>query len=85
MDYEVTAFEPDRRVVLRGSGAGVAAIDDIRFTATPAGTRIDYTADIRLRGLMRLATPFAHGAFQAIASNAREGMQRALDALATPT
>ena len=79
MEYVVTTWEPSHRVVLTGSGSGVAAVDDIRFEATPTGTRIDYTADIRLRGVMRLLSPFAGGAFKSIARNAREGMQRALD------
>ena len=82
MDYEITAYEPGRRVVLTGTGSGVAAVDDIRFEATPAGTRIDYVADIRLQGLMRLLTPFAGGALARIARDARDGMQRALDARA---
>lgn len=79
MDYEVIVFEPLRRVVLAGTGSGVEAEDEILFEATPTGTRIDYTADIRLRGLMRLATPFAAGALARIARDARDGMQRALD------
>lgn len=79
MEYVVTAFEPVRRVVLAGTGAGVVAVDEIVFEATPTGTHIDYTADIQLRGLMRLATPFAGGALARIARDARDGMQRALD------
>jgi len=79
MDYEVTAFEPGRRVVLAGTGRGVRAIDDIRFTATDAGTRIDYLADIRLVGILRPAGPFAGGALARIGRAAREGMQRALE------
>ncbi len=82
MDYEITTWEPSHRVVLTGTGSGVAAVDDIRFEATSAGTRIEYTADIRLQGLMRLAAPFADGAFARIARDARDGMQRALDARA---
>ncbi len=79
MDYEVTAWEPDRLVVLEGSGSGVVAVDEIRFKPTPTGTQIDYTADIRFRGLMRLATPFAGGALARVARDARDGMQQALD------
>ncbi len=82
MRYVVTAWEPMRRVVLRGSGSGVEAVDEIGFQATPSGTRIDYVADIRLTGLMRLATPFAGGTFARIAADARDGMQRALQGLA---
>ena len=79
MDYEVTAFEPGRRVVLAGSGTGVRAVDDIRFTATETGARIDYTADIRLVGLFRAASPFADGALARIGRAARDGMERALE------
>jgi len=79
MEYEITAYEPSRRVVLTGWGSGVAAVDDISFEATTSGTRIDYTADIRLRGLRRLAAPFAGDSFARIARQARDGIQRALD------
>jgi hypothetical protein len=79
MDYHVTVFEPLRRVVLVGTGTGVEAEDEILFEATPTGTRIDYTADIRLRGLLRLATPFVGGVLARIGRDARDGMQRALD------
>lgn len=82
MEYVITQLEPGRRVVLAGSGSGVVAVDDIAFEATPMGTAITYVADIRLRGLLRLLTPFAGGAFRRIAANARDGMQRALDARA---
>ena len=79
MEYAITRFEPNRRVVLEGHGSNVEAVDDIGFEATATGTTITYLADIRLRGLMRLLAPFAGGAFRKIAANARDGMQRALD------
>ena len=79
MEYVITKLEPNRRVVLEGRGSGVEAVDDISFEATPTGTAITYVADIRLQGLLRLLAPFAGGAFAKIASNARNGMQRALD------
>jgi hypothetical protein len=79
MQYRITVYEPNRRVVLVGSGSGVAAVDEIRFTPRGTGTHIDYVADIRLQGLMRLAQPFAGGTFARIARDARDGMQRALD------
>ena len=83
MDYVITTWQPPNRVVLTGAGSGVAAVDDIRFETTPTGTRIDYSADIRLRGLLRLAAPFAGGTFERISRDARDGMQRALDRRAT--
>jgi carbon monoxide dehydrogenase subunit G len=83
MMYAITAFEPPHRVVLAGDGSGVSAIDEIRFEPLPdGGTRVDYTADIRLGGWMRLIEPFVGGAFEKIAKDALDGMQRALDARA---
>jgi carbon monoxide dehydrogenase subunit G len=79
MGYRITTYEPPTRVVLTGAGSGVSAVDDIRFEPTATGTTIDYTADIRLGGWMRLIEPFAGGAFEQIAKDAVGGMQRALD------
>jgi len=82
MEYRITTFEPPTRVILTGEGSGVSAVDEIRFEKTPTGTAIDYTADIRLGGWMRLAQPFVGGAFEKIAKDALGGMQKALDARA---
>jgi len=79
MEYRVSELDPGRRVVLIGEGSGVSAVDEIRFEPAGTGTRIDYTADIRLGGWMRLAQPFVGGAFEKIAKDALGGMQRALD------
>jgi carbon monoxide dehydrogenase subunit G len=79
MEYRITTFEPPTRVILTGEGSNVSAVDEIRFEATPAGTTVDYTADIRLGGWMRLIQPFVGGAFAKIAKDALSGMQRALD------
>jgi len=82
MDYVVERIEQPHRVVLVGSGSGVLATDDIRFTHADGTTVIDYTADIRLTGLRRLATPLVLGTFARIARDARDGMQQALDRMA---
>jgi carbon monoxide dehydrogenase subunit G len=80
MTYTITHFDEPHRVTLAGDGSGVSAIDDIRFEAlSDGGTRIDYTADIRLGGWLRLIEPFAGGAFEKVAKDALGGMQRALD------
>jgi carbon monoxide dehydrogenase subunit G len=79
MEYRISSFEAPRRVVLTGTGSGVCAVDEIRFEPSGTGTKIDYTADIRLGGLLRLAQPFLGGAFAKIGRDALAGMQRALD------
>lgn len=79
MEYRITAFEPPNRVVLQGEGSNVTAIDDIRFERDGDATRIDYTADIRLGGLLRFVQPLLGGAFRSLARNAVEGMRSTLE------
>jgi carbon monoxide dehydrogenase subunit G len=79
MVYTIETYEPDTRVVLRGEGKSVSALDDIRFEPTAdGGTKVDYTADIELKGWMRLLTPFLGGAFKKLGDDARTGMTAAL-------
>jgi carbon monoxide dehydrogenase subunit G len=85
MDYRISTFEPPRRVVLVGSGSGVSAIDEIQFERAGTGTTIDYTADIRLGGLLRLAQPFLGRAFASVARKAADGMRRTLEDRARAT
>jgi carbon monoxide dehydrogenase subunit G len=83
MEYQISVFEPPTRVVLVGSGSGVSAVDEIRLERLAQGTRLDYMADIRLGGFLRLIEPFLGGAFTKIGRNAAEGMRRTLEAQAT--
>ena len=82
MTYHVAALERPRRVVLVGEGSGVDAVDEIVFEPAGPGTRIRYTADIRLRGLVRLVQPFLSGVFARIGQDASAGLHRALADLA---
>jgi carbon monoxide dehydrogenase subunit G len=79
MTYEVTALDPPRRVVLRGTGSTVNALDDIRFEATESGTRILYTADLRLKGVLRLMEPLLRSKFREVGRKAMAGMRAALE------
>jgi hypothetical protein len=83
MEYRIVTHEPTSRVVLEGAGSGVTARDEIRFAPLPTGgTAIDYVADIRLGGWMRLLEPFAGAAFRRIGRDAQQGMRGTLDARA---
>jgi len=79
MEYRITEFDPPNRVELTGSGSGVSAIDTIEFERIGTATRIAYTADISLGGLMRLVQPLLGGTFAKIARDAAGGMQQQLD------
>src|SRR3954470_10747564 len=58
MEYRIVTYERPHRVVLTGAGSSVSAIDDIRFAREDGRTVIDYTADLRLGGVLRLVRPF---------------------------
>ena len=77
MTYEVTVFDPPHRVVLRGTSSTVTAVDDIRFEPRPSGTRVRYTADLRLKGVARIAEPLLRGRFRATGRRAMAGMAAA--------
>jgi carbon monoxide dehydrogenase subunit G len=85
MEYRITELDRPRRVVLIGTGSNVDAVDDIRFEHSGDGTVIDYTADIRLGGLLRFAQPFLGGSFAKVARDAAGGMERTLAARAAGT
>ena len=82
MEYHIRDFDRPRRVVLVGSGSNVNALDEISFERAGNGTVVDYTADIRLGGLLRLAEPFLGGTFEKIGRDAAAGMSAALEDLA---
>ena len=82
MHYRITELDRPRRVVLVGTGSNVDAVDDIRFERSGDRTRVDYTADIRLGGLLRVAQPFLGGSFAKIGRDAANGMERTLAARA---
>jgi carbon monoxide dehydrogenase subunit G len=54
-------------------------VDEIRFEPLGAGTRVIYTADIRLGGVMALVQPFLGGAFEKLFRSGADGMKRALE------
>lgn len=78
MEYRITEFERPVRVVLVGEGSGVESIDDIRFERRGDLTAVDYRADIRLGGVLRLLQPFLGGTFAKIGRDAAAGMRREL-------
>jgi carbon monoxide dehydrogenase subunit G len=76
MTYVTTEYVRPTRVVLEGDGPRLTARDTIGFEATgDGGTRILYEADLRLKGLAKLAAPALNGAFGEMGRKALAGMQ----------
>lgn len=83
MTYEITALDPNRLLVLEGDGSTTTAVDTMTFAAVDGTTTVVYEADIRLKGLLRLAEPFLKGKFKALGDEAEYGLATALANQAT--
>ncbi len=77
--YVVAAYEPDRRLVLMGEGEKARSADEITFEPDGAGTRIVYVADIRLKGIARVAEPLLAPTMNRMADDALAGLKSVLD------
>jgi carbon monoxide dehydrogenase subunit G len=78
--YEVAASERPRRVLLRAQTSTVRSIDEIRVEPSGRGSTVTYDAQFELRGVLRVASPFAGLVFRRIGDRAAAGLRRALQA-----
>ena len=79
--YEITHFEPPNRVVLAAENASVRSTDEITFSRGPSGATVrEYSADLALKGLARLAAPIFALAFRRIGDRAADGLLDTLTA-----
>lgn len=80
MRYRVAEFAPPRRVLLRGEGERLSALDEIRFEPLAGGTRIIYTSDLTLKDLGRLTEQALKPAISLASRRSMAGLRRALAA-----
>ncbi len=73
--YEITEFEPGRRVVLRGENSTVLSVDEIIVEPNGAGSTVKYSADLTLKGPLKLLDPLLGKAFDGIAEKALAGLR----------
>ena len=79
LTYETVDLVPEKRIALKGEGKAVHADDLMELSPTAGGgTRVDYTADIRFKGALKLAEPFLGKAFKKLGDEAEEGLREAL-------
>jgi uncharacterized protein YndB with AHSA1/START domain len=79
LTYETVELVPERRIALRGEGKAAHADDTMELTPTDGGgTRVDSPADIRFKGLLKLAEPFLGKAFKKLGDEAEAGLREAL-------
>jgi hypothetical protein len=63
-DYVVTEYEEGRRIALHGEGAKARSDDVITVNGADGRARVGYEADIRLKGVYRIAEPFLRSTFR---------------------
>lgn len=82
LTYEVIELTASR-ITLRGENKSVISVDTIQVSASGTGSKVDYTAEFQLRGLLKVAEPFVRPAFNSLAGPAMDGMKKALDSQAS--
>ena len=83
MVYRITEWDPPRRVVLEGDGDRTFAVDRISFLPSAQGTSVEYQADIRMKGIYRVAEPFLGKLFRKVGDGAVRGLDRRLRELSS--
>jgi carbon monoxide dehydrogenase subunit G len=73
-EYVVTEYEAGRRLALRGEGEKALTDDVITVAGLDGRTRVTYEADLRLKGLLRVAEPFLRSTFERMGDDALDGL-----------
>jgi len=68
-----------RRIVLEGVGDKALSDDEITVEPSDGGSRILYVADIRLKGLRRIAEPLLRPVLRKTVDEALAGLKQTLD------
>lgn len=68
-------YKANSLIHLEAKSSTITAEDLIEFKEKDGGTEITYNADISLRHILWLLTPFVKGDFQELANNAKKGME----------
>lgn len=71
-------FIPRVRVTLRGENATVVSLDTITCEPDRDGARVNYDADLKLKGPLKLADPLLGLAFKRVGDRALEGLRATL-------
>ena len=80
LTYVVDEWDAPQRTVLSTSTSRFDGKDTITFREVDGGTEIDYIAEFRFKGLMRLAEPFLKGTFDRLGRKAMDGVVEAVAA-----
>jgi len=77
-EYVVTELDEGNRIALHGEGEKAMSDDVMTISGSGSGTRIVYEADIRLKGMFRVAEPFLGSTFRRMGDDALDGLRARL-------
>lgn len=78
-EYVVTELDEGNRIALHGEGEKAMSDDVMTISASDGGgTRIAYEADIRLKGVLRVAEPFLGRMMKKMGDDALNGLSARL-------
>ena len=77
-EYVVTGLEQGTQIALRGEGEKAVSDDVITVSADTSGSRVAYEADLRLKGVYRVAEPLLRSTFKRMGDAALDGLARRL-------
>jgi len=78
MVYTITKLDDNDLLELVGDGSTTHAVDTMTFTTDGETTTVTYQADIRLKGILRIAEPFLKSKFTSLGDEAEYGLSTAL-------
>jgi hypothetical protein len=84
LTYQVTAYVPGREVVLDAASGLLRATDRMVVTGDGDRAEVSYTAEVRLRGPLRLLDPLLQHGFRAVGDRAATGLARVLRVIPAP-
>lgn len=85
MVYTITRLETNRLLELEGDGSTTHAVDTMTFASRGEQTVVTYEADIKLKGILRIAEPFLKNKFTELGDEAEYGLSTALAKRANET
>ncbi|MFN8218424.1 MAG: SRPBCC family protein [Solirubrobacterales bacterium] len=78
LTYELTEYEPPRRLVLRAENSTSVSEDTVEVEPGATGARLVYDARVELKGAARLLDPLLGLAFRRLGDGAAAGLRREL-------
>jgi carbon monoxide dehydrogenase subunit G len=81
--YEITEFEPGRRVVLHSKSGSADLTDSMSFAGDANRSSVTYVAEVQLKGVARAGEPLFRLLMNRLADDGARGMKDALHRLPT--